>query len=62
MFLSLLSDACHAVLSLSATISALTVGHDFQWHNQSESTCLRRLFCGVWRSIAGGVVVRVFVL
>ena len=28
---------------------------------RSESTCLRRLFCGVWRSLAGSVVVRFFV-
>ena len=28
---------------------------------RSESTCLTRLCCGVWRSIAGGVVVRFFV-
>ena len=25
---------------------------------RSESICLRRFFCGVWRSKAGGVVVR----
>ena len=28
---------------------------------RSESNCLRRLCCGVWRSIADGVVVRFFV-
>ena len=34
-------------------------GHDLQKHN--ESTCLTRLCCGVWVSIADGVVVRIVV-
>ena len=32
--------------------------HDLQMTQRSESTFLMRLCCGVWRSIAGGVVVR----